>query len=155
MLSIGIVIAFADILPGQLLGFLIMLAIGVPFLYVYLRNREYWWALIPAYAMLSIGAVIPLTSVLSGMLIGSYVMFAIALPFFYVYLRNREYWWALIPSGIMSLIGIGLLMGSSIRYVAPAVLIVLGIFLLGRHVSRDKSEVAPATGPGADKPPSV
>lgn len=156
LMMIGAVIFFGTMrFPGNFIGMFIMFAIAFPFLYVYIRNRENWWALIPAYTMSSIGGIIALSSVLHGNLMGTYVMFTIALPFFYVYLRNREHWWALIPAGIMGLIGIGLLLGTSYQFVVPAALILLGIFLLGRQVIHDKSEGAPATGPDADRPPSV
>lgn len=132
----------------------VMFTIAFPFFYVYLHNRENWWALIPAYVMSAIGTPFLFGNLFPDFLIAPYVLFAIALPFFYVYLRDREHWWALIPAGIMSLIGLGLLM-AEVKYVVPAVLIVVGIYLLGRQVIRDKSETALTTGPDADKPPSV
>lgn len=156
LVMIGAVIFFGTSgFSGNLIGTFIMFAIAFPFFYVYVRNRENWWALIPAYVMSSIGGLIAFASIMPGFLVAPYIMFSIALPFFYVYLRDREHWWALIPAGIMSLIGVGLLLGSSIQYVVPAMLILLGIYLLGRQVVHDKSDVAPSTGPGTDKPPSV
>src|SRR5690606_41960036 len=41
--------------PGDIVGAYVMFAIALPFLYVYLRNRENWWALIPGGIMLTIG----------------------------------------------------------------------------------------------------
>jgi hypothetical protein len=35
-------------IDGDAVGIFVMLAIAFPFLYVYLRNRANWWALIPA-----------------------------------------------------------------------------------------------------------
>jgi hypothetical protein len=131
-----------------------MFAIAFPFLYVYMNNRENWWALIPAYATSAVGVLIALSGFAPEFLIAPYVMFAIAFPFFYVYVRNREHWWALIPAGVMSVIGVGLLM-AKVQYVVPAALIIAGIYLLGRQVSTDKPAIPPTTGPGADKPPSV
>lgn len=155
LIMIGALILFGTAgFPGEFIGAFVMFAIAFPFLYVYIRNQENWWALIPAYVMSSIGVLIAFESIMPEFLVAPYVMFSIALPFLYVYLRNREHWWALIPAGIMSLIGIGLLM-AEVKYVVPAALIILGIYLLGRQVIHDKSEAAPATGPGADKPPSV
>lgn len=141
-------------LPGEFVGAFVMLAIGFPFLYVYLKNQEHWWALIPAYTMAAIAGIILLSTVISGELIGSYVMFAIAAPFIYVYVRNRQHWWALIPGGIMATIGIGLFV-AGMAWILPAVMIVAGLFLLYRQFSgRGKSDATPrpTSGPAADRP---
>jgi hypothetical protein len=156
LVVVGAIILFGTSgFPGDFIGAFVMFAIAIPFIYVYVHNRqENWWALIPAYAMSVIGVLVAISTVIPGTVIGSYVLFAIALPFFYVYLRNREHWWALIPAGIMSVIGTGLLM-ASVQYVVPAALIILGIFLLGRQVAGDKPAAVAKTGPDADRPPSV
>jgi hypothetical protein len=139
----------------------VMAAIALPFYYVYVRNRENWWALIPAYVMTAVGGLIFLEDVLSfGRidLAGPYVMFAIALPFFVVFVRNPKNWWALIPAGIMAVIGTGLLV-SEFTYLVPAALIVAGIYLLVRYgmgVGNGAAEPTgsiPASGPEADRAP--
>jgi hypothetical protein len=146
---------------GDLVGVMIMWAIALPFYYVYFHNREHWWALIPAYVMTVIGIIIGATSMLhmDGEMVGAFVMFAIALPFFVVYLRNRSHWWALIPAGIMTLIGIGLFVTSStyMKYIIPAALILIGIYLVARQsIQGSSAETQKAkSGPEADKPPSV
>jgi hypothetical protein len=141
-------------IPGEIIGSFVMFAIAFPFLYVYFRNREHWWALIPAYVMVAIGVLILLTVVLSGELIASYVMFAIAFPFLYVYLHHREHWWALIPGGIMAVIGIGLMIGAIVPFI-PVLLIVGGVYLLVSQIAGREKKAAPQTpktGPEADKP---
>jgi hypothetical protein len=136
----------------------VMGAIALPFYYVYLHNRENWWALIPAYVMTAVGGLIFLEDVVSFRridLAGPYVMFAIALPFFVVFVRNPKNWWALIPASIMAVIGAGLLI-SEFVYVVPAVLIAAGIYLLVRYGLGAGSEAAqpprsePESGPEAD-----
>ena len=125
----------AGVLPDYLVGTGVLLAIGLPFLAVYLRDRSNWWALIPAYAMISISVIIPLSGLdIDEMLIPAYVMFAIALPFLFVYVRDRSNWWALIPGGIMTLIGaIMLLSVQLIEYLVPVAIILAGAWILGRQ----------------------
>jgi hypothetical protein len=135
-----VVIAFivfveeAGVLPDYLVGTGVLVAIGLPFLAVYLRDRSNWWALIPAYAMISISVIIPLSELnIEEMLIPAYVMFAIALPFLFVYMRDRSNWWALIPGGIMAAIGAVMLLSVQLmEYLLPVAIILVGVWILGR-----------------------
>jgi hypothetical protein len=111
--------------------------IGLPFLYVYFRNRENWWALIPAYVMLDIGIMVGLIDarVLRDTIIPAYVFLSIALPFFVVYLNDTSKWWSLIPGGVMGLMGVIFLMtGNLFQYVVPILIILAGALILGRQL---------------------
>jgi hypothetical protein len=107
---VALMILISTRIAGELVGAFVMLAIGIPFLAVYLINRKNWWALIPAGVMLVIAAVILISAQTSGQFVAPLIMFAIALPFFVVYLRSAENWWALIPAGVMGSIGVTLLL---------------------------------------------
>lgn len=114
------------------------------------------WKLITAYVMAAIGGLIALDAIFprADDLGGAYVMFAIALPFLYVYFNDKEKWWALIPGGIMASIGLGLL-ASALLPVIPALMIMVGIYLMARQFGLGKAATEPATparGPEADKP---
>lgn len=147
-----ITISSMRFIPGEFIGSFIMFGVGFPFLYVYMRDHEHWWALIPAYIMAAIGVFIPLTIVLPGSAEGAYVMFAVAAPFLYVYFRNRNHWWALIPGGIMGMVGAGLLIGALLPLL-PALMIAAGVYLLVRQMG-DKKEQDVAITEKQQIPPS-
>lgn len=134
-----------DVLQGDAVAIFVFVVIAIPFLYVYLRNRRAWWALIPAYVMLALTGLIGLESlgVFSGDTEVSYIMFAIAFPFFFVYVRNRRHWWALIPAGIMAIIGGAFLFTADIgKYIGPAFIILIGIWILFRAFVRPQEQVS-------------
>lgn len=106
--AVGVIVLLVDLLPGEVIGSLVMFAIALPFVVVYLTNREYWWALIPAYVLTAIGLIILLESLggIGGDLFVALILFAVALPFLVVYLHNRTNWWALIPAGVLALVAL-------------------------------------------------
>jgi hypothetical protein len=152
-----IVLTTLDILRDEAVAFYVLSAIALPFLVVYLRDRENWWALIPAYVMFVVGLMVGLIGlgVLDDLLIPSYVMFAIAIPFFVVYARNTRNWWALIPGGIMAVIGLAFLIAeAAVQYVVPAVLIIAGAWILARQFMRKESPPA-LSDEGSEEPPAA
>lgn len=155
-----------DILRDDAVAVYVLAAIAVAFLVVYFRNRAQWWPLIPAYVMLVVAGMIGLLAlgVLNDLLVPAYVLLAIAIPFFVVYALNRRNWWALIPGGILALIGLGFLVAeAAIVWIAPVVLLGLGIYLLARVILRREpaggdappGPGAPPAGEGPDEPPAV
>ncbi len=134
-----IIVTELNILQDEAVAFYVLSAIALPFLAVYLRNRESWWALIPAYVLFAVGLMVGLIGlgVLDDLLVPSYVMFAIAIPFFVVYARNTRNWWALIPAGVLAIIGLAFLIAeAAVQYVVPAVLIIVGVWILARQFMR-------------------
>lgn len=114
-------------------------SVGLPFLIVYLRDREQWWGLIPAYVMLALGVMIGLITehVLVGLVIPSYIMLAVAFPFFVVYLLDRKQGWALIPGFITGVMGLLFLIGTEFfQYIFPAVMILLGLWVLFKAIQK-------------------
>ena len=140
LLAVAAMILLSEtaLLPATFEATFVLTAIALPFLVVYLRNREQWWPLIPAYVLLSIGIMIPLEElgVLNDFLVPAYVMFVIAIPFFIVYFRNPKQWWPLIPGGIMAAIGLSFLLAEAFQYVFPALVILVGIWVLIRSFTR-------------------
>ena len=136
-----ILLSETTLLPDAFEATFILTAIALPFLVVYLRDRAHWWALIPAYVLLSIGVMVLLEElgILSDFLVPAYVMFVIAIPFFVVYIRNPKQWWPLIPGGIMAAIGLSFLMVEAFQYVFPAVVILVGFWILIRSFTRKET----------------
>jgi TM2 domain-containing membrane protein YozV len=92
-----------NVLVDDAIATYVMLAIALPFVVVYLRDRKQWWALIPAYVMVVIAFIILFseTGGLPDYLVGTFVLVSIGLPFLVVYLLDRTRWWALIPAYAM------------------------------------------------------
>lgn len=100
--------ALGELLDGDLMASFVLPLVAAPFLVVYLRNRDNWWALFPTFILLAIALMLFVTNifVLKDSLIAPFVLFAIAAPFLFVYFNNRQNWWALIPAYVMIVIGI-------------------------------------------------
>jgi hypothetical protein len=147
-----------NVLRDESVATYVLAAIALPFLVAFLRDRRRWGLLIPAYVLLAVGVMIVLTErgVLSDLLIPAYVLFVIAIPFFVVYARDPKQWWPLIPGGIMAVIGLSFLIAeAAVQYVGPAVLVLVGVWILVRQFAR-REPTAPETpappGPEADEP---
>jgi hypothetical protein len=140
LLAVAAMILLSEtvLLPDAFEATFILTSIALPFLVVYLRNQTQWWALIPAYVLLSIGIMIPLEEIgiLNDFLTPAYVMFVIAIPFFVVYIRNPKQWWPLIPGGIMAAFGLSFLLVEAFQYVFPALVILVGFWILLRSFTR-------------------
>jgi hypothetical protein len=141
-----------NVLRDESVATYVLAAIALPFLVAFLRDRSQWGLLIPAYVLLAVGVMIPLieAGVLSDLLIPAYVLFAIAIPFFVVYAQDPKQWWPLIPGGILAVVGISFLVAEAVvQYIGPAVLVLVGVWILVRVFTRKEP-----TAPEADEPPA-
>jgi hypothetical protein len=88
----------------QYLWVILMAAGAVVFLWIYLKNSEQWWAVIPGLALVGltfVGLEGLIPAIPSGNWTGAVFLGCIGLAFWLVYLRKREQWWAIIPGGVL------------------------------------------------------
>jgi hypothetical protein len=108
--------------------------IGILFLWMYVTNRDHWWALIPGIMLVAVSVTIGLTTFLPGFgesnFVGTIILGGIALSFLGVYLANRNNWWALIPAGVMATIAIVATLDTVTSGIATG-----GIFFLGLGIT--------------------
>ena len=83
---------------------------AIVFLYVFLINRENWWAVIPGMSLLGIAALIAFDQLFpkaSDTWGATIFMGSLALSFLAVYVRTAtKEWWAVIPMGVLGTIAL-------------------------------------------------
>jgi hypothetical protein len=135
---------------GNLVWIVLFAVGGLAFLWVFIANREQWWAVIPGCVLLGIAATIALSGV-SGLWAGALVPAAIGVSFWIIYFARRDFWWAIIPGGVM--ISVALMTGladtlpdqmiTAILFLGLAVTFLL-VFLLPTPEGRMKWALIPA-----------
>ncbi len=136
--AIGTSIGLDFIAPtlGNIFGGAIILGgIGLSFWMVYLTNRDFWWAVIPAGVMTSLAIVATLDELLPHT--GTDGLFLVGLGLTFLLLgvlpgHQMQLRWAFIPGGILTLIGILTLpfMGAFFNFLWPAALIIAGGYII-------------------------
>ncbi|MBK9925734.1 MAG: hypothetical protein IPP66_10615 [Anaerolineales bacterium] len=137
--------AVASILPkplDALSGLVFFAGISFAFLWVYFTDRTRWWAIIPGGVLLTLGVVSVLDEI-SGVDSGGIFFIGLGLTFLLVALLpggdSRS--WAYIPAVILLLFGALLVPALGISsYVGPALLIIIGGFLILRFFRSKSSE---------------
>ena len=97
---------------------------GLAFLWVFLNNREQWWAIIPGFTLLGIAGLIGLGEYL-GAWGGALCLLAIGLSFWVIYAVKRDFWWAVIPAGTLTTLAVVVAVADSAGELAG------GLFFLG------------------------
>jgi hypothetical protein len=73
---------------------------GLAFIWVYITNREQWWAIIPGCTLLGVAGSIALSE-MAGPWAGAVLLAAIGVSFWIIYLTRRDMWWPIIPGGVL------------------------------------------------------
>jgi hypothetical protein len=140
LLSVAALILADSFLPqgsGEWGGSIVLGGTGLAFLLVFLSNREFWWALIPAGVMITLACVVGLEDVLGGVETGGVFFLGLGLTFALVGLvptPEGQMRWAFIPAVILTIIGLLILvaLSSLINYIWAVALIAGGLIIILR-----------------------
>lgn len=101
-------------LSGVWVPVLVLLAIALPFVYLWWQDRRQWGLLVPAYVLVAVAVFLLLTEMgVSGTLVPTFVLLAVALPFVVGWLRDRQQWGLLVPAYVMVTVAVVVLLGGS------------------------------------------
>ena len=121
-------------------GPIFLLAVALPFFYVYFRSSQYWWAIIPAGSVTTIAviAALAIAGVIRddgrGELIGAglanaLLMGGLALTFAVLWLRHEKPW-AKIVTIVLALVAVASLFFASYSQILwPVAIILVGVYL--------------------------
>jgi hypothetical protein len=143
LLGLAVLIALGQLLPevARVCGGSIFLAfIGSAFLIVFLVKRDNWWAIIPMGVLFTLALAAWIGSVFNGMAVAAVFFLGIAITFGVIGLLpvGRQEKWPWIPAGIcaalgtMLMVGSGDFMSSFAGYVWPGLLVLFGLYFIGR-----------------------
>ncbi|MHC1782940.1 MAG: hypothetical protein AB9891_09325 [Anaerolineaceae bacterium] len=145
LFDLGGLIIFSSLFPhlmDRIGGAFFLGGVSLAFWLVYFRVREYWWAIIPAGVLLTLAAitVIDLTP-FSGLIVPATLFLGIACTFALVYIltgRETRFRWTWYPAAITGIMGFIFLFfsGRLGGFVMPTVLIILGIYLVGKTLKK-------------------
>ena len=112
-------------------------AAGFLFLYVFLRDRQQWWAIIPVGVVAATAVIALLANIVPAVETTALLLLGVGLTFLVLYFlpegRGRQPW-AIIPGGILIVIGAltGIAFGTMARFFWPLVFILGGLVLVLR-----------------------
>jgi hypothetical protein len=117
-------------------GIIVLFAIGLPFLYVYLKSPERWWALFPAGILLTLG-LITAVALIPGIQteeydnrVGNTVFYAgLAATFAVVWLRHHKRW-AMVITVLAAAMAVITALFGEIQQSWPVLIILAGAYLL-------------------------
>jgi hypothetical protein len=150
LLGLGVLIATSEFFPSfanYFGGSLFLGFIGLAFLVVLLMRHEAWWAVIPAGVLFTLAAVAGISTRFgNGLVSGSLFFLGIGLTFAIIGLMpvGRSEKWPWIPAGIclvfgtLLMIGSGAMLNTVFGFIWPAILVLVGGFLIFRSTVAKK-----------------
>ncbi|MFZ5916751.1 MAG: hypothetical protein ACOYZ7_07455 [Chloroflexota bacterium] len=105
-------------------------AAGGAFVWLFLTNRDRWWAIVPGFALLGISGLIGLDLVwpsAADIIGGPLFLGGVGLGFWVIYFFKREQWWAIIPGGVLFTLALVALLSNVLGGTATGSLFFLGL----------------------------
>jgi len=145
LIGLGMIILLSTLFPnfeGAIGGSILFVGISAAFITVYLMNRKFWWAIIPAGVMASLAGTV-LVDEFTRIDGGGVLFLGLALTFLLLTLLpglegNRQ--WPLIPAGILFVLSLFIFFEnfelSNILW--AVILIAVGVFLVLRSFLQRK-----------------
>ncbi len=140
LFGIGLLIILDQLAPqlGDAIGgSLFLAAIGLSFMFVYLSDRQNWWAIIPMGVLLTLAVVSGLDQ-FSNMNTGGIFFLGLGGTFGLVALlpKSMDTRWAWIPAVILLVLGIFIFAAAEamLNYLWPAALILVGLYMIYRSM---------------------
>lgn len=149
---------------GQWTEVPILAAISAGFWAVFFRDRQRWWAVIPAGMLLTLSVLTLIAPTVSGPVAGATFLFGAAATFALVGLvpGGRHRWWAWFPTAACAIAAALVLVGATgwlvvLDVVGPVLVVAAGAWLLWRAVARSRADRAPTASPagGTVDPPAA
>ncbi|MFZ1628868.1 MAG: hypothetical protein WAV70_08035, partial [Anaerolineae bacterium] len=159
LLTVGVIIFLTTqtaAVAGEVLGSILFFGIALAFAVIFLLDRNRWWAIIPMGVLLLVSATTALSTFqVSPGVISATLFIGMGFVFLLVYLlgpHKREVWWALVPATALVAFGLFTFVCSTapgdlqLPVVSwwPALLVLLGVFLLVRGVAMLGGRTLPA-----------
>jgi hypothetical protein len=105
---------------------------GLAFLYVFVRDRNQWWAILPGLPLLGVSGLLLLDDLapsISDVFGGALFLGLVSLAFWLVYWVRRDFWWAIIPGGAVATVAVIALLSGVLPGGEVSAILFLGIGL--------------------------
>jgi len=105
---------------------------GLGFLYVFVRDRNQWWAVFPGLPLLGVSGLLLLDELVpsaTAFFGGALFLSLVSLAFWLVYWARREFWWAIIPGGSTATLAVIALLSNVLPGAETSAVLFLGIGL--------------------------
>jgi hypothetical protein len=142
--AVAIFLAEGELVADHVVAAIILTGVGLPFLLIFVFDRQHLWALIPALTMagVALGVSLEGAGIINGTAVAGFVLGGIRLGFVSIYVIDRQSWWVLIPGGIVGTIAIFFLIAAAARFIVPLAIILFGLLLLLRAMGGYRREPA-------------